>query len=259
MNVLYTSLTESYWGYQKTNGYIFCPSWFLPRCLITDFDTKLIGGSAREHLNSLKIHVNAAAAHRQDQNGLAECQRQTMILMARNWLASAELPTKFCFFAVKRMTEICNYFPFQLEDGTWTTLLQSAHDVKPDLRVLFKLFGLAAIKRARDGDSRLGKFESQSIPIIAVGQCLKFYNLANGTFVSSIDYHFQNNVTSGSYFGLKYQQGTFIYHLDESTSVFAPKFVLDTQVYVHTYSPPLTATVIGIPTYRSPDIYTVLF
>jgi hypothetical protein len=53
--------------------------------------------------------------------------------MACNWLASAELPAKFCFFAVKCASEICNYFPLCLEDGTWTTPLQSAHNVKPDL------------------------------------------------------------------------------------------------------------------------------
>jgi len=41
--------------------------------------------------------------------------------------------------------------------------------------------------------------------------------------------------------------------------VFAPKFALDTQVYVHTHSPPSLATIIGIPTYQSPDIYTVVF
>jgi hypothetical protein len=34
---------------------------------------------------------------------------------------------------------------------------------------------------------------------------------------------------------------------------------LDTQVYVHTHSPPSLATIIGIPTYQSPDIYTVVF
>jgi hypothetical protein len=36
---------------------------FLPKCLISDFDTKLIGGKAREYLNSLLIHINAAPAY----------------------------------------------------------------------------------------------------------------------------------------------------------------------------------------------------
>ena len=45
---------------------------FSPKRLITDFDLKLIGGKARDHLNKLHIHVNAAPASRQDRNGLAE-------------------------------------------------------------------------------------------------------------------------------------------------------------------------------------------
>lgn len=32
----------------------------LPKHLVSDFDTKLIGGVARDYLNSLLIHVNAA-------------------------------------------------------------------------------------------------------------------------------------------------------------------------------------------------------
>jgi hypothetical protein len=56
----------------------------LPKRLISDFDTKLIGGKAREHLKSLQIHVNAAPSNRQDKNGLVERHWQTMVAMARN-------------------------------------------------------------------------------------------------------------------------------------------------------------------------------
>jgi hypothetical protein len=78
--------------------------------------------------------------------------------------------------------------------------------------------------------------------MIAIGRrpnsnCIEFYNPANGTFVSSIDYKFQSNVTSGAYFGLKYQPGTFIYCLDESTFIFSSTYALDSSVYVHTRSP----------------------
>jgi hypothetical protein len=65
--------------------------------------------------------------------------------------------------------------------------------------------------------------------MITIGCCsnsngIQFYNPITGTFVSLIIYKFQMNVTSGAYFGPKYQPGTFIYRLDESTSIFAPKF-----------------------------------
>ena len=38
----------------------------VPKRLVSDFDTKLIGGQAREYLNSLLIHVNASPSNRQD-------------------------------------------------------------------------------------------------------------------------------------------------------------------------------------------------
>jgi hypothetical protein len=116
-----------------------------PSRLITDFDLKLIGGKAREYLNSLLLHVNTAPDLHQDKNGLVERHWQMMVLMARNWLASAELPSTFWYFAVKRAAEVCNYFPYKLEDGSFITPFKRAHHSKPDLRVIFKLFGLAAV------------------------------------------------------------------------------------------------------------------
>lgn len=236
----------------------------VPKRLISDFDLKLIGGKARDYLNQLFIYVNAAPAYRQDKNGLAERHWQTMISMARNWLASAELPSTFWYYAVRRAAEICNYFPIQLEDGLFTTPFELVHKSKPDLRVLFKQFSLAAVRRERVGDERLNKFDSQTVPMIAVGRCpnsngLLFYNPANSTFVSSIDYVLQSNVTSGARFGYRYQPGSFIFRLDESTTVFQPQFPLDSQVLVHTHSPPHTAKVVGVPTYERPNIYTVSF
>jgi hypothetical protein len=100
--------------------------------------------------------------------------------------------------------------------------------------------------------------------MIAIGHCpnsngLLFYNPVSGTMVSSIDYVLQPNVTSGARFGYKYQPGTLIYRLDESTTVFAPKFLLELKVLVHTHSPPHVATIVGLPSYHRPNIYTVSF
>jgi len=88
---------------------------------------------------------------------------------------------------------------------------------------------------------------------------IQFYNPVYGTFVSSIDYVFQDHVTSGSRFGYKYQLRTFIYHLDESNTIFLPKFPLESTVLVHAHSPPHMATVVGLPTYDHLDVYTVKF
>jgi hypothetical protein len=47
--------------------------------------------------------------------------------------------------------------------------------------------------------------------------------------------------------------------LDESTTVFNTKFPLESKVLVHTHSPPHVATIVGLPSYTRPDIYTVSF
>ena len=150
------------------------------------------------------------------------------------------------------MPEVCNYFPYRLEDGNYITPFQLVHKVQPDLHVLFPMFGLAAVRREHVGDSNLNKFEPQSIFMIAIGRCpqsngLQFYNPSNGTFDSSIDYKFQLHSTSGAHFGYKSQPGTFIYCLDKFTTIFRPRFQLNSKVFVHTHSPPHQAKIIGIP------------
>jgi hypothetical protein len=85
-----------------------------------------------------------------------------MVSMAHNWLASAELPASFWFYAVHRAAEICNYFPSKLDSGQFATPFELVHRQKPDLRVLFPMFGLAAVRRERIGDSKLTKFDAQS-------------------------------------------------------------------------------------------------
>jgi len=53
----------------------------------------------------------------------------------------------------------------------------------------------------------LGKFDAQSLSMIAIGKCpnsngLLFYNQVNHTFGSSIHYQFQHHMTSGARFNL---------------------------------------------------------
>jgi hypothetical protein len=48
---------------QKRLEFFFAHIGYYPKCLILDFDTKLIGGKARKNLNTLKIHMNAAPAY----------------------------------------------------------------------------------------------------------------------------------------------------------------------------------------------------
>jgi hypothetical protein len=59
MNYLYP-LQNLTTNIQKQLQAFFAHIGFVLKRLISDFDTKLIGGVTREYLNSLLIHVNAA-------------------------------------------------------------------------------------------------------------------------------------------------------------------------------------------------------
>jgi hypothetical protein len=166
---------------------IFFLYWKTPTRLVTNVYINFIGGKSREYLNSILIHINAVPSHLQDKNGLAEHHWQTMISMACNWLVTA---STFWFYAVQHAAEVCNYFLFKLKDGSYTSPFELALRSKPDLRVLFKLFGLTAVKRECIGETTLNNFKSQSIPMTAVGHSLnsngiQFYNPVNSTFIST--------------------------------------------------------------------------
>jgi hypothetical protein len=51
--------------------------------------------------------------------------------------------------------------PYPLENGQYSTHFKLVHHVKPDLRLLFQPFSLAAVYRERIGDETLSKFSSQ--------------------------------------------------------------------------------------------------
>jgi hypothetical protein len=48
---------------QKQLEQFFTHIGMVPKCIVTDFDLKLIGGKAREYFNSLLVHTNAAPSH----------------------------------------------------------------------------------------------------------------------------------------------------------------------------------------------------
>ena len=73
-----------------------------PKLIRTYFDKKLIGSQARAILDEAKIRIEGAPPKRQHQNGLVERAWQSVVIMARNWLKSALLPSKYWYFALKR-------------------------------------------------------------------------------------------------------------------------------------------------------------
>ena len=67
-----------------------------PKTIRTDFDNTLISGKVAEYIEETQqVDLEAAPPHRQHQNGLVERAWQTIVSMARNWLTSSLLPSKY--------------------------------------------------------------------------------------------------------------------------------------------------------------------
>ena len=91
-----------------------------PEIIRTDFDAKLIRGEVKQFLLDNSIKIQSSPPYRQHQNGLVERHWQTVVAMTRNWLTSAQLPSKYWFFCIKRACEVLNMLPIDIDNRTTT-------------------------------------------------------------------------------------------------------------------------------------------
>jgi hypothetical protein len=145
----------------------------LPHRLYTDFDSKLIAGPTEQYLLEHGCKVCASPNNWQDKNGLVECAWQTAVAMARSYITDMEMPRCFWFWALQQAVFMMNYLPCMV-----SKILTSSHElvygVKPDYRLLFRLFSTGYFKHSTDGSRhRDGITEATSMAGIAVGHCRK--------------------------------------------------------------------------------------
>ena len=131
-----------------------------------------MGGHVKSYLKDKGVKIQASPPYQQSQNGLVKRHWQTIVSMARNWLRSALLPAKYWFFAVKRACEVTNLLPIR-HGKTITMSHEVVHGTKADFLDLFPLFSTAYIKQLRDTSEIGGKWKTQTLKCIAVGQCSK--------------------------------------------------------------------------------------
>ena len=180
-----------------------------PKLLRTDFDKKIIGSAARDYLDEQNIPIQSAPPKRQHQNGLVERAWQSVVIMSRNWLKSALLPSKYWYYAVKRAVEISNISPIKLKDNI-TSPHEEVYKEKVDFRQLFPMFNTAYIKQETNRGKHKNKWKSQSLKVICVGSCpnsdgLLFYHPESKTTISCADnYKFDTYLPAGPQFGETY-------------------------------------------------------
>ena len=236
-----------------------------PKLIRTDFDKKLIAGPAKDFLLDKTIRVESAPPKRQQLNGLVERAWQSAVIMARNWLKSALLPSKFWYFALKQAIEISNISPTKINNKI-TTPFTEVYKQKVDYRQLFPMFALSYIKQETEsGGSHKNKWSSQSLKPICVGTCpnsdsLLFYHPPTKTTLSCANsYHFDTYLPSGPQFEQLFD-GRFRFTTKSSNDNIhiAPTHEANATVFVRTPDDTYdSATVLHQPHDEDSDYYIV--
>ena len=68
---------------------------------------------------------------------MSERNWQTVLRMAREWLASALFPTSFCWYALKRSVKVSNYVLITV-DNQLTAPFEMVYQQQPGLHNLFQ-------------------------------------------------------------------------------------------------------------------------
>lgn len=152
---------------------------------------------------------------RQNQNGLVERAWQTIGNMGRAFITDMQMPRTFWYWALRQSTQVLNYIPCTVE-GISTTPHELVYGVKPDLRVLFRMFSTGYFRHLRDGvHNRSGISDSKSMQGIALGRCRKsdgmiFYCPHNKQLYTSSDYKLDEGRHTPNTFNLQYDGGIFV-------------------------------------------------
>jgi hypothetical protein len=117
-----------------------------PSRLYTDFDPKILDGTTAIFLRGKNIILWGAPSGRQNQNGLVERAWETTTNMARAFVMDMQMPRSFWYWALRQSIQVMNCFPCTVT-GISTTPHELVYGIKPDLRILFRLFSTGYLKK----------------------------------------------------------------------------------------------------------------
>jgi hypothetical protein len=201
----------------------------VPRRVLTDFDNKILEGPTATWFRENRIVLQAAPPRRQNQNGLVERAWETACNMARSYITDMRMPREYWYWALRHSFQVMDYLPVTV-NGLSTTPFELVYGVKPDYRVLFRLFSTGFFRHPKDGTrTRSGIAEAQTLQGIAIGRCrqsdgLLFYCPHTREIYSSGDYKLDEGLSTPNLFNLRYDGGIFIglYNAKDKTQGHEP-------------------------------------
>jgi hypothetical protein len=200
-----------------------------PKHLYTDFDHKILEGPTMANLRNNKVILRGSPSGHQNQNGLVERAWQTITNMGRAFITDMQMPRQYWYWALCQSVQVINYIPCTVE-GISTTLHELVYSIKPDLRILFRVFSVGFFRHLKDGDHHCSSIsESKSMQGITLGRCHKsdgmiFYCPHTKRLYTSSNYKLDEGRNTPNTFNLRYDGGIFVglYNRSSPTSSCEP-------------------------------------
>ena len=230
----------------------------VPKAFKTDFDHKIMGKQVQYFIKSNNGTIESVPPNEQNKNGLCERNWRSVLVMSRNWLASALLPCQFWWHALKRSTEIANYFPIKV-DNKLTSPHELTYGTKPDMRSIIPIFSVAYVNYKHPKT-----FQTQTIRTITIGRSNttntpEFYHPSTKQIITSNAYKIDETLTPGPAFNLPYDGGFYFNKYSQGNDHNRPPIFTPNQiVYIKSSNEYIPTKIITIPMLDD-QIYTVSY
>jgi hypothetical protein len=110
----------------------------IPKTFHTDFDHQLIGGHALHWIQANKSHIIATNASCQLSHSLVECNGQSIVCMAHDYITKKQGGREFWFYAIQHLTRMVNQILGCLGHKL-PSPVELVHSTKPDATTWFEL------------------------------------------------------------------------------------------------------------------------
>jgi len=231
----------------------------VPNAIRTDFDHKIMGKEVQDFIKSNNGTIESVPPNEQNKNGLCERNWRSVLVMSRNWLASALLPCQFWWHALKRATEIANYFPIKINNQL-TSPHELTYGIKPDMRSITPIFSVAYVNYKHPKT-----FQTQTIRTITIGRSNttntpEFYHPTTKQIITSNAYKLDETLTPGPAFNLPYDGGFYFNKYSQGNEHNRPPlFTPNQQVFIKTKNDKYISTKIVTIPMLDDQIYTISY
>ena len=138
--------------------------------------------------------------------------------MARSWLTSSLLLSKYWYYPIKYALQVTNYLPIKFR-GQISTPFEIVYHTKPDIQTFLPMFSIVYVDKHNNNVAHRSNMTTQSIQFMVIftsskENCIEFYHLPSTQILTCAIYKLDPTLVAGPISNRHYDGGLFFntYH-----------------------------------------------